>query len=307
MIISGFKSKSGKMAKKECMEGYIFAMPVILGILIFTYFPAVQSLFYSFFKYDGFYTMQWVGLGNFKAALILDPDTPVVYKNTFIYAVSVVPLSLVLGYLVALLCNVKIKGINIYRMLFYLPVIIPGVAAGLLWLDLFEAGDTGIMNKILETAGFSRMTFFSKKNTSMSTLIFTTVWGVGGSMIIWLAAFKNIPVSLYESAKLDGANAFKRLINITIPLSTSMIFYNLVTGIIGALQVSSTLVIGGSSGRGVGDSLYFIAVKIYKESFGGPFRLGYACAMGWILFAVIGALTAIVFLSNKKWVYYEED
>lgn len=298
--------KSAKNRKlKEYMIGYLFAAPVILGIIIYTYVPAVQSFVYSFFNYDGFYTMNYVGLNNFKVLLTIDPDFWTVVKNTFIYAVCVVPLSLIVGYLVALTVNNSMKGITVYRMLFYLPVIIPGVASGLLWLDLFEAGPTGIFNKLLEAVNLPRLAFFSKQETSMATLIATTLWGVGGGMVIWLAAFKNIPVSLYESAKIDGANAFMRTIQITIPLSTPMIFYNLVTGIIGALQVSSTMIIGGSSGKGVGDSLYFIAVKIYHDSFGGAFRLGYSSAFAWMLFAVIGLLTFIVF-KTSKWVYYED-
>ena len=307
-IINGLNP--GKQARarrrKEYLIGYLFAMPVILGIIIYTYVPAVQSFVYSFFNYDGFYTLEYVGLNNFRVLLTIDPDFWTVVRNTFLYAVCVVPLSLVLGYAVALTVNNTLKGITIYRMLFYLPVIIPGVASGLLWLDLFEAGPTGIFNKILETVGLPRASLFSKQETSLATLVFTTVWGVGGGMVIWLAAFKNIPVGLYESAKIDGANALIRTLRITLPLSTPMIFYNLITGIIGALQVSSTMIIGGSNGRGVGDSLYFIAVKIYHDSFGGAFRLGYASAFAWMLFAVIGLLTFIVFKTSGKWVYYED-
>ncbi len=300
----------GKQARirrrKEYLIGYLFALPVILGIIIYTYVPAVQSFIYSFFNYDGFYTLEYVGLNNFRVLLTIDPDFWTVVRNTFSYAICVVPLSLVLGYIVALTVNNSLKGITMYRMLFYLPVIIPGVASGLLWLDLFEAGPTGIFNKILESVGLARASFFSKQETSLATLVLTTVWGVGGGMVIWLAAFKNIPVGLYESAKIDGASALTRTLRLTLPLSPPMIFYTLITGIIGALQVSSTMIIGGSNGRGVGDSLYFIAVKIYHDSFGGAFRLGYASAFAWMLFAVIGLLTFIVFKTSGKWVYYED-
>lgn len=304
--VSNTVLRTRRMKKfKRSLTGWLFASPVILGIIIYTYVPAVQSIVYSFFDYNLFNRMDFVGFGNYIKLFAVDPDFWTVWFNTGVYALISVPLNLVLGYFTALLANKKARGVFVYRLLFYLPCIIPGVASGLLWLDLFDAGPTGLINKILESVGLPRATFFSAQNTSLATLIFTNIWGVGGSMVIWLAAFKNIPIELYESANLDGASALRKIISITIPLSTPMIFYNLVTGIIGSLQVSSTFIIGGGTGRGVGDSLYFIAVKIYHESFGGPFRMGYASALAWVLFLVIGVLTAVVFRTNK-WVYYED-
>lgn len=289
---------------KAWLPGFLCTLPVILGVLVFTYYPAVQSLIYSFFDYDGFFKFDFLGFDNFMMMFRYDPDTADVFRNTFVYAIVSVPLNLVLGYLLALAANSKVKGISVFRVLFYLPVIIPGVASGILFADLFSAGADGIFNRILTAFGLPRQPFFSSSKTALATMIVMGLWGLGGSMVIWLSAFKNINVTLYESAKLDGANAFERLLHITIPMSSSVIFYNLVTGVIGALQTTSTLFIGGSDGRGIGNSLYFITIKIYNSFIGGQY--GYACAFAWVLFMVIALLTMFIF-KTSKWVYYGED
>ena len=150
------------------------------------------------------------------------------FANTFIYAAITVPLGLLLGYALALLANSKVPGISVFRVLFYLPVIIPAVAAGVLWKDIFSPA-YGIFNQIIGVFGLHSM-FFESAKSALPTLILTTVWSTGGSMVVWLASFKNIPQGLYEAARLDGASRFKQLLFITIPMSTPMIFYNLEIG-----------------------------------------------------------------------------
>ena len=290
---------------KEEITGFLFAMPVILGLLIFTFLPAIQGFIYAFFNFDGFIMGEFVGFGNFVRFFAKDRDTVYIFRNSFLYAIINVPLSLVLGYLVALLVNTQMKGIKVFRTLFYLPCVIPGVASALLWQDLFAAN--GIINQILTNFGLPAATFFSEAKSSMATYIWTTPWGVGGSMVLWLASFKNIPSTLYEAAILDGANWAKKLWYITIPMSTAMIFYNLVTGIIGALQLFNTYIVAsGTNGKGEGNSLYVFAVKIYNTAFVGTNpQVGYAAAIGIVLFVIIMILTAITFKTNK-WVHYSE-
>lgn len=300
---------TGKTKRKLVtnVQGYLFTLPIILGVLIFCYVPAVQSLIYSFFNYDGFTlsSQNFVGFANYIRIFTKDIETGKVFTNTIIYAVISVPLNLVLGYSLALLVNHKKRGVFVYRLLFYLPVIIPAVVSGLLWKDLFDT-QYGIFNDILKSFGL-HATFFEKASSAMPTLIFTNFFTMGAGMVIWLAAFKNIPVTLYESADLDGGNYFQKLIYITIPMSTATIFYNLVTGVIGALQIFTTFIISsGSGGRGPDDSLYFIAVKIYNEAFTRFGNMGYACALGWVLFIFIAILSALIFKFNG-WVQYMED
>lgn len=290
-----------KKELKKFITGVLFASPVIIGVLVFTFYPAVQSLYYSFTDYDMFNIENPIGLKNYKMIFTLDPDTWQVIRNTLIYAAVSIPLNLALGFFLAQAANFRIKGITVYRTLFYLPVIIPSVASGLLFVDMFQVGPSGILNNILKTMGLPTMTWFSNKKTALASFIFMNVWNVGGGMIIWLSCFKQIPAALYEAAELDGANAWHKLINVTIPMSTPIIFYNLITGIIGSLQVSSSLIIGGADGRGPDNSLYFIAVKIYNEF--RAMNMGYACAFAWVLFLFIALLTALVF-KKSKWVFY---
>ena len=294
-----------KRKSQNIASGYLFICPVLLGILIFTYYPAVSSFIYSFQSYDGFSKFEWVGLQNFVNLFTRDMETGTVFANTFLYTVITVPLGLFLGYLLALAASMKLKGISFFRVLFYLPCMIPSVASGVLWRDLLDP-DFGIMYQIFSFFGL-HPTFFTSASTAMATLIWTTTWGCGGGMVLWLAAFKNIGPELYESARLDGANTFQCVTRITIPMSTPIIFYNLVTGIIGSLQVSTTLVMAGSTGgRGPDNSLYFVAVKIYNDAFVRMGQMGYACAFGWVLFVIIGALTFVTFKTNK-WVEYGEN
>lgn len=290
-----------KKELKKFITGALFASPVIIGVLVFTFYPAVQSLYYSFTDYDMFNIENPIGLKNYKMIFTLDPDTWQVIRNTLIYAAVSIPLNLAIGFFLAQAANFRIKGITVYRTLFYLPVIIPSVASGLLFVDMFQVGPSGILNNILKTMGLPAMTWFSNKKTALASFIFMNVWNVGGGMIIWLSCFKQIPAALYEAAELDGANAWHKLINVTIPMSTPIIFYNLITGIIGSLQVSSSLIIGGADGRGPDNSLYFIAVKIYNEF--RAMNMGYACAFAWVLFLFIALLTALVF-KKSKWVFY---
>ena len=296
-----------KRAVQGEIAGFLCASPVILGIVIFTLIPAVQAFVYSFYDFDGFNTFDFIGWRNYELLFTFDRDTPYIFKNTFVYALINVPLGLILGYFLALLANSKVKGIGVFRTLFYLPCVIPGVASGLLWRDLFNP-ETGIVNQILSALHLPTSQFFYAASSSMPTLILTTVFTVGGSMVIWLGAFKNIPRTLYEAAELDGASAVIRLFRITVPLSTPVIFYNLVTGIIGSLQIFSSFIIAGtSSGKGVDNSLYFIAVKIYNTAFVGTrHQLGYASAIGVVLFLIIAVFTSVTFLTNK-WGYYADD
>lgn len=286
------------------LTGVLFASPVILGVLLFNYYPMVQA-FYSSLTHGG----EFAWFYQYETVFVYDPDTLQVFGNTLLYALVSVPFGLVLGYFLALAANFKIKGISVYRMLLYLPVVIPAVASGVLFTYLFASTSShGAFNQILGAIGFPELTFFEEASTSMLSLVFMGTWSAGGSMIIWLSAFKNIPSTLYEAAKLDGANAFQCLVNITIPMSTPLIFYNLVTGIIGALQCTSPLVVVGNrfgvSGGGAGNSLYFVAVKILNEFDCAMYE--YASALAFVLFAIVGLFTFVLF-KTSKWVYYGED
>ena len=302
----GHKGGSLSMEKRENIAGWLFATPLIIGLLVFTLTPMIMSLIWAFKDYDGLTTDRWVGFGNF-IHMFSDDELPNVIKNTFIYTFCSIPINLILSYLLAWLVNNDHKFTKVFRVLYYLPCVIPAVVSGLLWKDI--TGNTyGIFNKILTSMGLPRFGFFTDPNTAMFTLLMMNVWNVGSGMILWLSAFKGIPKTLYEAAKIDGANGFQRFLHITIPMSTPVIFFNLVTSVIVSLQYNGTMVIAGDSarlGRGIDDSLYLYGVKIYNTAFADG-QLGYASALAWVLCLFIALLTFILFKSSK-WVFYGEN
>lgn len=298
----------------DWLTGVLFALPVIIGILLFNYYPTIRALINSFTASRGRAGIEFVKFKHYITALSFEFEgklTLQIFGNTLVYALVSVPFGLIVGYFLALAANFKLKGISVYRMLFYLPVIIPGVASGILFVRMFaDTTQHGIFNQLFTSLGLPEASFFRSEKTSLITLIFMGIWSAGGSMIIWLSAFKNIPANLYEAAKLDGANSLQCLAKITIPMSTPLIFYNLVTGIIGGLQCTTPLVVVGNGGgewdrgAGVGNSLYFVAVKIMNE-----FNLTfyeYASALAFLLFFIVGIFTFILF-KTSKWVFYGEE
>ena len=281
---------------------YLFLLPIMSGFFIFTVYPVVSSLFYSFTDYNGIY-FSHVGFFQYQKIFSLGyggmlKDVAYSFGITFLYAIIAVPLGMVLGYVVALICNREVKGVRVFRLLYYMPTIIPGVAMALLWADVFSLN--GIANQFLDLFGLHSK-FLEGEDSAFATLLFTSLWGIGGSVIMWLASLRNIPPEMYEAADLDGARYFTKLFKITVPMSTPMIFYNLINAIIGALQSFDTYAMVG---RGPNDCLYFIAVRIYETAFGGGNQYGLASALGWLLFAVIAILTMIMFFTNKSWVNY---
>ncbi len=288
---------------KENGVGYVFMLPLVLGLAILTVYPVVQALIISFYEYDGFATANYIGFDNFVRAFTIDTQFWKVVGNTFLYAFLNVPFTMILSYLLALFVNKNIKGISVFRTLFYLPCVIPGIVMGVMWGD-FMAYPSGAFNEIFAALGLPRFTFLSVASTSMTSLFIMGLWGIGGGMILWLAALKNIPAAMYEAADIDGAGKAFVLFRITIPMSTTTIFYNLIVGVIGTLQINSTLIFA-PGGTGIDNSLYFFSVKIYKEAFQRS-SMGYASALAWILAVVIGLITIVLF-KTSGWVYAEDE
>lgn len=292
---------------KSNYVGWMFNLPLVIGLICFTAIPMCLSLYYSFFDLnvtaDGL-AGQFVGFNQYLR-IFQDDEMGPVALNTILFAVISVPLNLILSYFLALLVNTKFKFTKFFRVLYYLPVIIPAVVNGFLWKDLTDP-TFGIFNKILALFGINEtFPFFQSAKTAMFSLIFMNTWSVGGGMVLWLSAFKNIPSSLYEAAKVEGANSFQRFYKITLPLSTPIIFYNAVMSIIGTLQYNGTLTLGIRDGKGIDNSLYLYGVKVWYEAFRSG-DIGYGAALSWLLFIVIAILTFIMF-ATSKWVYYQED
>lgn len=309
---NGIKHVWGLVKKtvKDSYTGWLFVLPLVIGLLVFTFIPMFQSLMYCFYEYDGVRVFRFIGFENFVYMFTVDRDVPVVIANTFLWTILSVPVNLVLSYAFALFVNMKTKGMRFFRILYYLPVVIPGVVSALLWKDVFDPV-YGIANSFLMKMGVVQSSlprwFESEDFMAMVSLLLMSLWGIGGGMVLWLAALKAVPESLYESARLDGANAFVRCFVITIPMCSAMIFYNLLMSIIGSLQNFTTYIVAPNSGKGNGNSLYLYAVKIYNTAFSGyKFEYGYASALAWFLFLIIAVLTVILF-STSRWVYYGEE
>ena len=291
---------------KDSVPGWIFVLPLVVGMLVFTLYPVLKSLIYSFHRYNDASVYEFIGFGNFRLMFTDDSEEILkVFSNTFLYAIITVPLNLFLSYFLAVIVNQKIRGVNVFRVLYYLPVVIPGVISGVIFSQMFDNTNFGLFNSVLKSLGRSEpFPFFTSEKTAMFSAVLMNFWTIGASMILWLSALKNIPQGLYEAAKIDGAGVWTRVFKITIPMSTPMIFYNLITSIIGALQTNATMVYAPNGGRGEGDSLYFIAVKIYTEFASGYY--GYASAGFWGVFVLIAILTFITFKTNK-WVYTGDE
>ena len=290
---------------------YLFLMPFILGFAIFVAYPLIMSLIYSFTDFNGTFYKQ---AGLFQYKKIFDysefgygKDIAKSFGLTIFYSVTSIPLNLVLSYSLALFLKKEIKGVKTLRLLFYLPVLIPSIAFGQIWLDMLAYSSTsagGIINQMLTNLNLGKLTFYSAENTQFITFLVTSQWGIGGGMIIWLAALKNISTEIYEAAEIDGANAFVKLFKLTIPMTTPIIFYNVICAVIGCMQVFDSY---AYVGRGINGAMDFISVRIYCTAFSGTRNeYGFACAMAWILFVFIACLIAIMF-KTSRWVFYGDE
>lgn len=284
---------------KNDLWGWCFAAPLVVGLLVFTLYPLVMSLIYCFFDVDVISPMSNFGLHNFREIFsgMYREDFFHSLKVTCVYTVISVPLGLVLGYCVALFLNVQQKASGAFRILFYLVALIPSFALGAVMRDMTNS-QYGLFNVILhDRLGFPRIDFQSQENL-LKSYIWITTFGR-------LAGLRGIDKTLYEAATLDGAGAFRSFFNITLPMTTPYIFYNLVTGMIGAMQLfSEPYVLTGGTG-GSGDALRTLCMLIYDTAFPGH-SLGAASAMAWILCAIVGVLTLFTFKSNK-WVQYADE
>jgi len=285
---------------KKNIVGYAFIGPWLIGFLVFTAVPFLVSVYLSFTRYDIVSAPMWVGGANYRALL---SDDPVFWKSlgvTFKYALVAVPLGIVAGVALALLLNVEVRGVSIYRTIFYLPSIVPGVATSVVFIWILNP-QVGLINGLLRNFGIIGPAWLTDTRWAFWSLVMMGLWGVGGTMIIYLAGLKDIPEQLYEAARIDGANAWHRLRHVTLPMLTPVIFFNLVMGVIGAFQYFAQVYIMTQGGPE--DSTRFYALYLFERAW-RYLDMGYACAMAWVLFLVIMVVTGLIFRSHGKWVHY---
>ena len=288
---------------REDTAGIMFTLPFTLGFLFFMIVPMGISLYFSFCKYNILSAPVFTGLDNFKN-MIADGTFLQTIKVTFFFAFVSVPLKLIFALLVAMLLLKNTKMSGIYRAAYYLPSIIGGsVAVAILWKRMFAMD--GVVNKLLGSIGIkTSISWLGDTNTAICILILLAVWQFGSSMVMFLAALKQVPRSLYEAAEIDGAGKVTRFFHITLPQISPIIFFNLINQTIQALQnFTSAQVI---TEAGTLKSTYVLGLKLYKEGF-SYFKMGYASAISWVVFAAIMIFTLAIFASSKLWVHYADE
>lgn len=287
---------------KKKFEGLLYLTPWILGFLIFTVYPFVASFVLSFTNYDIISSPKFVGFANYVRMFTEDEDFWRALIATFKYVFLTVPLKLAFALFIAFILNFKLKGISFYRTAYYIPSILgANVAIAVLWRFLFST--SGLVNQVLDVIGIDPINWFGSPGPAMFTLTLLRVWEFGSSMVIFLAALKEIPKELYEAASVDGASRFVTFIKITVPLLTPVIFFNFVMQLIHAFQEFNGpyLITGGGPLK----STYLFPLLIYDHSF-KYFNMGYGSALSWILFIIIMVFTLVVFKSSKYWVFYSD-
>lgn len=300
IALSRKRSLATKVEARWCL---IFISPWLIGFVIFTLGPMLASLYFSFTRFTLPGIPEWVGLGNYIKMFTEDDRFSNSMMITFLYAFITVPVSLVLGFFLAYLLNIKAPFTNFWRTLYYMPAVITPVITGTLFLGLFDPR-YGLVNYLLGLIGIVGPEWFLNEKYALFAVMLISLWGVGGGMIIYLAGLQSIPTTLYEAADLDGCNRWQRMTRITIPMMTPIIFYNLVIGIIGTFQLFTQVWVLTKGGPH--NSTEVFNIYLYKTAFEYQ-SMGYASAMAWILFLVILILTALVFRSSSHWVYYENE
>ena len=282
--------------------GYIFIAPCIIGLLAFNFGPMLFSLIMSFTEWDVITSPHFIGLENYIQVW----KEPIVGHSlgvTLYYTILSVPLITIITFLLATLLNTGVKGIFIFRTIFYIPSIVPAVAAAAIWMFIFDPM-FGLLNSILRAFSLPPQNFIYSEEGVIPGLALMAVWAAGNTVVIYLAGLQGISRELYEAADLDGANSFQCFFHITVPLMTPIIFFNTIMSIINAMQTFTQVYIITNGQGGPNNASLVYTMLLYRTAFKFQ-HMGYASAMSWILFLVIAALTIVVFRSSDKWVFYE--
>jgi oligogalacturonide transport system permease protein len=294
--------KTGSIEKKHGRWGYVFIAPWVIGFLAFQLYPLLASLFYSFTNASMLNKIRWVGLQNYIDLFTRDPDFINSMLITMKYTVIAVPAKLLFALLVALILNQRLRAINMFRSIYYLPSIMGGsVAISIVWRFFFM--QSGVVNSLLGAVGLPAVSWLGNPDVALYTITLLIVWQFGSSMVLFLAGLKQIPESLYEASHIDGAGRLRVLFNITLPMLTPIIFFNLVMQSINVLQdfTAAFIVTNGGPMK----ATYMMGLKIYDDAF-RFMKMGYASATSWILFIIIVLLTGLLFRSSGSWVHYED-
>lgn len=294
------------LRQKEQLWALLFISPWIAGFLIFTAGPMIMSAYLSLTDYNVIDPPVWVGAANYVKAFLRDPLFWHSLRVTLYYGALALPLGLIVGFSLAMLLNQRAPVVGIWRTIYFLPSVVAGVAVAILFVRLLSPKN-GLLNPFLEQAfGIKGPGWFTDPNWAVPALVLVSLWGVGGSMIIYLAGLQGVPTALYDAARVDGANALRRFRHVTLPMMTPVIFYTLVLGLIGAFQYFTEVFVATSGDGGPQRATLFYNLYLYQNAFKYN-DMGYASALAWMLFLIVLLLTLAVFRSSALWVFYEGE
>jgi multiple sugar transport system permease protein len=288
-----------RLARREAIAAYVCLLPWLLGLLGFTLYPMLASLYYSFTNYVLLSGRRFVGLLNYRY-MFRDPLFLASLRVTGEYAAIAVPGGMIIGYACALLLNNRIRGLRVWRTIYFLPSIVPAIAGAFIWAWMFN-GQYGVVNGVLSLVGIQGPEWFGSTTWVLPAFIIMTLWTAGGGMILYLAALQQVPTTLYEAASIDGANAWYRFIHVTLPMTSPVILFTFITSIIASFQIFTAgfvITQGGPDNA----SLFYI-LNLYNTGWQN-FQIGYASAQAWMLVLILFAITALAFVIAKRWVFY---
>jgi multiple sugar transport system permease protein len=301
------KNKRGSSRRRrENIAGYAFMLPWMLGFVLIVGGPVVVSLYLSFTDYSILGDPEWIGLENYERMFTSDPRFWAALRVTFTYLIVSVPLVQVFALFLATVLNRGIRGLTVYRALFYVPSLIGGsVAIAILWRFLFQSD--GLLNNFLTAIGIpTDYSWIGTPSTALSTLILLNVWQFGAAMIIYLAGLRQVPTELYEAATMDGAGTWRKFISITLPMLSPIIFFNVLMNIVAAFQAFNTAYVVSNGTGGPADSTLFYTLYLYQRGF-VDFDMGYASALGWVLLIISGGVAALLFWLSRRVVFYGDE
>jgi multiple sugar transport system permease protein len=291
------------LRRQETRAGLLVILPWIISLLVFTAYPTIATFYLSFTDYNILQPPSWIGLDNYSTMFQEDPAFWTAVRNSAVYSLVSVPLKLVIAFGLALLLNMGVRGIGVYRTIFYLPTLVPPIAATIIFILLFSPSG-GPINTIFGSVGLRAPDWLNDPNWALPALMILGIWPLGVETLAFLAGLKEIPQDLLDAAAVDGAEGWQRLRHVIIPLISPVILFNLVIGVIYSFQVfTQALVIGGPTGEPLESTLMFL-VLIYTNAF-RYFSMGYAAALSVVLFAAVLLLTLLIFRTSRSWVHYE--
>ena len=287
---------------RNTINGLLFASPWLLGLLMFWIYPTLASGYYSFTKFNAVQSPQWVGTENYVQLFTNDSNFWSAVYNTFYFAGLSIPLAIIFAFALATLLNAKIKFQVVYRTIYFLPTLVPEVALALVWVYLFTPG-TGLINIPFDWLGIRGPCWLACEAWARPTMILLELWVIGNQVVLYLAGLQDVPQDLYDAANVDGANYYHKFRHVTLPMMTPVIFFHLVTSVIGALQFFAVpYIMTGGTGFPANSTLFY-SIYLYKNAF-QYFQMGYASAMAWLLFVVTLVITLVIFRTARLWVFY---